>query len=171
MIKYTGIKGALIVNEDESINGVVEDCLLNIKLLKVCSLLITINGIISSCALIPFWKIKSFGEKIMFTGEMIAVKRDEIDGVEHSAAGNYFGKEIVYPTNEKIGDMADVVIEEETGRIRAIIVSRGFVDDVVDGRRVVIIDEKTVFDKDKVIVQESETNIVNEISLKRFLRG
>lgn len=171
MIKYTEIKGAPIVNEDESINGVVEDCLINIKFFKICSLFITIKGIIPSNASIPYWKIKSFDEKIVFSGKPITVKRDEIDGTEHSMVGNYFGKQIVYPMDKKIGDLADVIIEERTGIIKAIILSRGFVDDAVDGRRVVIIDEKAVFKRDKIIIKESETNIVNEISLKRFLRG
>jgi uncharacterized protein YrrD len=171
MIKYTEIKGALIENEDGKINGVVEDCLINIKLLKVCSLMITVNGIIPSCALIPFWKIKSFGKKVVFSGRTIAVKKKELDGIEHSVIGRYFGKEIVYFPNKGIGDLTEVIIEEETGKIKALIASRGIVDDVVDGRRVIITDDKTSFEMDRIIIQESQTNIVNEISLKKILRG
>lgn len=171
MLKYTEIKGALILNEDESINGVIEDCLIDIKLAKVCSLMITVSGIIPSCALIPFEKIKSFGEKVVFSGQTITVKKNELDGIEYSVMGNYYGKEISYPGDKNIGNLSEVIIEDKTGKIKAIIASRGLVDDVVDGRKVILIDDKTIFEKDKIIVQESGTSIVNEISLKRLLRG
>jgi uncharacterized protein YrrD len=80
-------------------------------------------------------------------------------------------REIIDSTGKGIGEMKDVILDEETGIIRAIICSRGFIEDMFDGRRVIIVNENTVFGPDKIITPDNLVNMYNDMSIWKLTRG
>jgi uncharacterized protein YrrD len=67
--------------------------------------------------------------------------------------------------SKEYGSLADVIFDEKTGRIRALVISLGIFDDLVNGRRVVLLDNEDILDSEETIVKNTSLEIINEISI------
>jgi uncharacterized protein YrrD len=62
----------------------------------------------------------------------------------------------------------DMLIDEKTGYIKALICSRGFFDDIFCGRKLIMTDDETTLGTDKIIINDIDIDFTNNISLKNL---
>lgn len=170
MKRYLEIKGIEIKDEKGEAAAVVHDFIIDKKSFMICSLVVIMKKVLTTYGIIPFKNIKSIGKSIVFFGELNTIGKETYENIIPLTLGRIIGMGIVDYSEEKIGDAADIIIDEFTGKLRAIVASRGIVDDLVEGRRVFVIDENTAIDK-KIRIGESSIMMINEVSIKRLLKG
>lgn len=173
MKKYLDIKGKSIVNEMGDVKGIIDDCLVDYNDFKITSLVVTINNIFSfsNCRVIALKSIKCFGDNVVYQGQVSKINKEEHVNIKKNMMGALIGRDIIDNNGYKIGVFSDAILDEVSGKIKAIIASGGIIEDIVEGRRVIIVDEDVNIGKHKIIVNNNYINMYNEIILKRLLRG
>jgi uncharacterized protein YrrD len=83
---------------------------------------------------------------------------------------NYLNRDIIDTSGKRIGNLMDMLIEEKTGAIKALICSRGFFDDIFCGRKLIMTDSNTIFGTDKILINENNIDFTNNISFKNFFK-
>lgn len=171
VIKYLDIKGSCVINEEGEIKGSVEDCIFNNSSKRIHSaIVIKKSPLIHSCV-IKLSDIKHFGDNLIVKGKLYPMERGAIVKNSSRMFNRYINKVIVDSNGDEIGEMKDAIIEEQTGLVKAIICSRGFVDDMLEGRRVVLVNQDTIFGQDKIIISNSSIDIYNDMSIWKLTRG
>lgn len=171
VIKYLDIKGSCVVNETGEIKGTVDDCIFDNSSKRIYSLIvIKKNPLIHTC-IISFRDIKHFGENLITNGKLYPIGRRVIVNNSSILFNSYINKSIVDSNGDEIGEMKDAIIEEQTGLVKAIICSRGFIDDMLEGRRVALVNQDTIFGQDKIIISNSSIDIYNDMSIWKLTRG
>lgn len=170
MKRYLEIKGIDLIDEKGEGAAVVHDIIFNKKNFMICSIVVIMKKVLTTYGVIPFKNIKSIGKSIVFSEELNTIGKETYENIIPFTLGRIIGMSIVDYSGEKIGDAADVIIDEFTGKIKAFVASRGIVDDLVEGRRVFVIDENTAIDKN-IRIGENSIEMINEASIKRLLKG
>lgn len=169
MKKYLDVKGSGVIDEEGNLKGEVEDFIIDTKKRRVCSYILTAKGVFSSHLLITLGDIKSYGDFIVSNGETYPLRRRIIHRNRDIQAKTYIGKEVIDSGGRTFGSLADIIFDERNGDIKAMICSKGFFEDIFEGRRLIIVNEKTLFEKERIIVEESSIDIINNASFKKLL--
>jgi uncharacterized protein YrrD len=169
MKKYLDIRGRNVINDSRSIKGVIDDCILDHNQNKITEVIILYKHFMSTKYFLSLKNIIEFEDYITYSGDMVKINRSTLH--KSFTLQGLIGKEICDERKKKIGNLTDVIFDERTGQIKALICTRGFFDDVFEGRKIVMVDDKTIFNKDKVITRKSSIEMVNEIFFRRFLEG
>lgn len=170
MKRYLEIKGIEIIDENGEGAAVVHDIIFNKKNFMICSLVVIMKKVLTTYGIIPFKNIKSIEKSIVFLGELNTIGKETYENIIPLTLERIIGMSIVDYSGEKAGDAVDIIIDEFTGEIKAFVATRGIVDDLVEGRRVFVIDEDTVIDE-KIRIRKNSIEMINEASIKRFLKG
>jgi uncharacterized protein YrrD len=169
MKKYLDIRGRNVINKNKPTKGVIDDCILDNSQNKITEVIILYKHFMSTMYFLSLKNIIGFEDYITYSGELVKTNKSSLN--KCFTVQSIIGKEIYDEREKKIGNLTDVIFDESTGLVKALICSRGFFDDILDGRKIVMVDNKTIFNKDKVITKRSSIEIVNEISFRRFLEG
>lgn len=170
MKKYIDVRGCSVVDEKGNLYGRVEDSLLDIKKLKIPSFIVLNKNIISNYNLLLLKDIEKYDDVIVIKNRVYSLKRYSVKKFSFVLLNNYIGKEILDLKGKIVGILDDIIFDEFNGDIKALILKRGFFEDLFDGRKVIIINEKTNFGKEKIIVDDENIDITNSISFKNFIR-
>ena len=129
MLRMTGITGLIAVLHGTGRRlGVVERVCLSADGQDVQGLILRKKGFVRRKVYVPFECIALWGEKtVAVTAEqkipLMIRKRQEIEGMS-----------VLDTAGERLGWVTDALVEESAGRVRALEVSRGYVDDFTAGR-------------------------------------
>ena len=75
---------------------------------------------------------------------------------KNSAEEPYIGQKVQSKEGKKLGTVKDLVFNSETGNIEGLEVSRGFLEDIVDGRNIVLMRDGVEFAEEFIIVEGGE---------------
>lgn len=171
VIKYLDIKGCSVINEGGEVKGSVEDCIFDAKSKRIYSSLVIRKNPLLHLFILKFKDIKNVGDNLMTNGELFPIDRSVITKTSNKLFNSYINRMIIDTNGDEVGEMMDAIIEKNTGIVKALICSRGFVEDIIEGRRVILVDNDTIFGQDKIIINNSSINIYNDMSIWKLTRG
>jgi uncharacterized protein YrrD len=170
VIKYLDLKGSEVVSRKGNMKGFIDDCIIDFKSKKICSAVLKKNSIINSFSMIAFNGISNFNEVIVYNGNFYNIDKIIINKCKNCLVNNYLNKDIIDTNGIRIGNLMDMLIDEKTGYIKALICSRGFFDDIFCGRKLIMTDDKTTLGTDKIIINDIDIDFTNNISLKNLFK-
>lgn len=168
MKKYLDLKGKKIVDKTGTAIGTAYDCIIDYKQKKICSLIIYTKKVLSNLSMISYKNISEIGDYIVINDELYNMNKKIFRRHKSGMANALLGKEIINSTGKRLGTLMDIVFDEKDGMLKALICSNGFFDNILEGRKIFIIDEKTKLSRDKIIVSKENFDITNSISFKKF---
>lgn len=171
MIKFLDIRGTAVINEKGEEKGSVLDCLFDRRHGRITSLIIINRTPLSHYYLLRFNDIKSLGDNLMTEKLLHPLRKGIINRKCHIFFGDYIDRAVIDERGDDLGEMKDAIIEKNTGKIKALICTRGFVEDMMEGRRVFLVDRDTVFGRDKIIINNCTLDIYNEMSIWKLTKG
>lgn len=169
MKKFLEIKGLSVVDSGGNTRGIVEDGVIDTKNNRICSLIIIKKGMMSSHFLLSLKNIECIGNTIIANEEIYDLERGVLRRNKGVMMASYIGREILDCGGRILGNLSDLIFDEESGQIRALILTRGLLEDITQGRRIILADEKTSFGEERIMVSENYPEIINDASFKKFL--
>jgi uncharacterized protein YrrD len=170
-MKYLDIKGCCVIDESGEGMGVVGDCIFDSSSKRIYSCIVIKKTPLAHSYILKFNNIKHFGDNLMVKGKLFPVNKNVIVKNSNKMFNSYIDRAVIDSNGNAIGEMKDAIIEEDTGIVKAIICSRGFVEDMMEGRGVILVDQETIFGQDKIIIKDSTINIYNDMSIWKLTRG
>jgi uncharacterized protein YrrD len=168
--KYIDIKGKNVVDNYNNIIGSIDSILIDEKLLKVKSLIVCNMMLVKNFYIIPLKCMKTFREPLRFDRTIYKVKKSMLIKNKNIVFKNYLDIEIVDNAGRKMGKLIDCIFEANSGKIKALVASGGFFEDMFEGRKIIMVNENTRFDLKKIIVDECCFEIKNEVYFKKYLK-
>jgi uncharacterized protein YrrD len=169
--RYLDIRGSSIVNRIGEEKGVIDDCIFDYKSKRVCSLIAESKSIFPHFYAVKFEDIKNIEHVLICDGKLYEIDKGVLNRNKKYMLHSFIDREIIDPTGKAMGEMKDALIDEDNGIIKAIICSRGFIEDMFEGRKVVMINENTIFGPDKIIVSDNFVDMYNDMSIWKMTRG
>jgi uncharacterized protein YrrD len=169
MKKYLDIRGCSVMNSEGNLEGIIEDCIFDIEKKKIYSCVVVKKGIIQKTFLLTLRNIMEYGDIIIFRDETHILKGHAFKRYHMMMLHGLIGKEIVKSDGKRVGNLSDIIFDEETGYIKALVCTRGIFEDITEGRPVIIVDGNTFLGGEHIIVGKDSLNVMNQISLKKFM--
>lgn len=170
MKKYLDIKGCSIVDKNGVIKGVVNDCIIDYKNMKISSIIGIHKQFMTNYCILSLENVECSENNIITKNDAQKISRGMLYKIKNSMLKNLLNKEIVDAKGKSMGNISDIVFDETSGDIKAIICTRGFFDDIFEGRRVIIVDKHILFDKEKIIIKDNSIDMVNDIFFRKFIQ-
>ncbi|WP_168190051.1 PRC-barrel domain-containing protein [Caloramator sp. E03] len=170
MKKYLDVRGCSVVDKKGNIIGRIEDFLIDINKLKIYSFIITTKNIFPTFNLLLIRDVEKYEDVIVIKNDIYKLNQSFIKKYKYIMLQNFMDKEIIDINGKRLGALNDLIFDEFNGELKALICKRGFYEDIFEGRKIIIINEKTVFGKEKIIVDEDDIDITNIISFKNLVR-
>jgi len=152
------VKGVPIISlENDKKLGYVRDPLYDHHQ-HINGFLIDVNGI-------------SFSKKYILLDEVLRLDRNALVIFNENAIKNlprnnnykigingsyFFGKKVQNKEGSNLGIVKDLIFDSDSGKIRGLEISKGFLEDVVDGRNVVMMNNNVEFGEEFIIVEGGE---------------
>ncbi|EYE89661.1 photosystem reaction center subunit H [Fervidicella metallireducens AeB] len=168
MKKYLDLRGINVVDEKGNLKGNVDDCIFDIKRRKIYSLVVSTRSFFSPWFLVSFCNISAINDSVIIRENPFKINKKLVKKNKQFMIQYYIGKEIIDTEGNTLGILSDLIFDEKSGYVKAIICSRGVVDDLIEGRRIIILNDLTVFGREKIIVEKSSMEIINNITLNKF---
>jgi uncharacterized protein YrrD len=169
MKKYLDIKGRSVVDQKGTLLGSVEDCIFDFRTNRLCSLIVAGEGLLSSSSILPLSSVVKLGDTIIYGGSTFRCRRKKLFMNRIITLNEILGKHIINLEGENEGKLADLIIDEDTGEILALICSRGLVEDLVGGRRLVLMRKSTTLINHRILVYKSDMKPLNGTSINRYV--
>lgn len=169
MKKYLDIKGRSVVDRRGNLLGSVEDCIFDARSNRICSLIVEDEGLFSASSILPLSSVVKLGDVIIYGGSTFRCRRKKLFMNRIITLNEILGKHIVNLDGENEGKLADIIIDEYTGDILGLICSRGLVEDLVGGRRLVLMRKSTSLTSYRIMVYKSDMKPLNSTSIKLYL--
>lgn len=164
MKKYLDISGKYIYKEKGKKLGFIENAVLNYKMRKITSYIVLSEGIIPKVFIIPLKDIHYNKEDMFIKKEPVPYKKRIINkNIKYTTKG-IIEREIVNKDNKPIGEIEDILLDHVTGNIKAFICKRGFYDDLVRGKKVILSNKNLEITSEKITANEGSIEIISEIS-------
>lgn len=112
---------------------------------------------------IPYKKIESItSKKVIISSENDIIFPNQITEIEeaHKEAIKIFGFHIYNHEGELVGIIKDIIIQKNTGKVVAFIISEGVYDDLVQGYSLLPIINFVKIQDDNIIIGENELNSI-----------
>ncbi|TDT61993.1 PRC-barrel domain-containing protein [Fonticella tunisiensis] len=169
MKRFLDVKGCSVVDYNGRVRGTVEDSVIDPRNNRICSFIVSGRGVIPSLFVVPLGEIEHYSDCIISKGRFYRINKLALKKSRGLAAHDYIGKEVITNKGELIGNLADIIFDEKVGNIKALICTRGFFEDFLHGRKLIIVDGKTVLGNEKIIIEEGNLDIINDISFKKLM--
>ena len=129
MLRMTEITGLVSVSHGTGRRmGLVEHVALSADGQDVQGLILQRRGLLRRKRYVPFQSIALWGEKT------VSVTAEERIPKSVRKTPDIEGLRVLDTSGERLGWVTDALVEETTGRVLALEVSRGYVDDFISGR-------------------------------------
>lgn len=165
MKRYLDVHGKYIHTSKGKKIGYVENAIFNYKMKKVISYIISNGRMIPKVYIVPLNKITNIKDKMIINTSITSCKKRLINKNICFTIEGVIEKPIFNNDNRFIGEVEDIILDEETGDLKAVICKRGFFDDLIRGKKVLLINNMNI-SKDKITCSEGSIEIINEMSFK-----
>lgn len=165
MRKYLDIHGKNIYTQNGKKIGFIENAVVNFKTKKITSYIVSNGKIIPKIFIIPLNRIVYIDNNMVSIGEITLYRKKLINRNKCFTVEGIISSEITNKESSLLGEVEDIILNESTGELKAIICKRGFFDDLIGGKKVFLINNVEM-QKNKIIVHKGSIEIINQISFK-----
>jgi uncharacterized protein YrrD len=169
-MKYLDIKGCNIIDKNGALIGVVKDCLVDFKNMKISSIICVHKQFMTKYCILSLKSIECCENNIITREDAEKVSRGMLKKFKHEMLEDLLNKEIMDVNRKNIGNVSDIVFDEISGDIKAFICSRGFFDDIFEGRKVIFVDKQTSLNRGKIVINNNSIDMVNDIFFRKFIQ-
>jgi len=169
MKKYLDIKGRSVVDRRGNLLGSVEDCIFDARSNRICSLIVEGEALFSVSSILPLSSVIKIGDVIIYGGSTFRCRRKKLFMNKIITLNEILGKHILNFEGENEGRLADFIIDEFAWEIVGLICSRGLVEDLVGGRRLVLMRKSTSLTNHRIMVYKSDIKPLNSTTIRRYL--
>lgn len=170
MLRYLDLKGSGVFCKEVNKCGIVDDCVFNPLNMKVYSLIVKCQNFFPSNYLLPLKAVIEYGDEITYEGELYKITKKSLKSNSIFLLQSIIGFNVINNAGEDLGLIVDIMFDGKDGKISSLICSQGLLEDVVNGRRVVLVDNNVIFKEKKIIIDSCSDNLRNEIFIKRFFK-
>ncbi|KRQ86878.1 PRC-barrel domain protein [Caloramator mitchellensis] len=167
MLKILEIKGRKVYYEKNEI-GNVENAIVDYRTKRITSLIIKPLDEKGIVFLSKINNLEIINDMVYLKNEPYRVNMNSIKKAEVFFITNLFGKSVYDKDKREIGSIVDIVLEKNSGDIIAFIVSMGFYDDLITGRKLVFLKKEDLLKNGRAFVEGSNIEMINQISLWSF---
>lgn len=167
MLKFLELKGKNVYFENNSI-GTIENAIMHYRLKRLTSILIKPVNEKGIIYLSKTNNIKVENDFVYIIKAPFKVNINHIKKVEDNFVTNLISKSVFDKDKREIGSIVDIILDEDTGNIKALIVSMGFYDDIITGRKLVIVKEEDSLESERAYVNGNQIEMINQISTRLF---
>lgn len=165
-MKYLDLKGCALKGKRGDVKGVISDLIIDKNKQKVYSIIIEQKKtVFSHFFILKLSDIKLENNLIVSNYKPYSINSSIINSYKNNFFNNLLDKPIIDKDENELGLLKDIIIDEKDGAIKAFICSRGVIEDMVDGRRVILLDASTKFYSDKILTKSQNFSIYNDMSL------
>ncbi|KMT21298.1 PRC-barrel domain-containing protein [Clostridium cylindrosporum] len=164
MRKYLDIHGKNLYNKYHKKLGFIDNGIIDYKSRKITSYIVSDGGIVTKVYIAPLSNIEYKKDEIVTGSSLIPCKKKLIKKNYRYTVEGILGREVVNEDGRIVGEVEDVILNHITGDIKAIICKRGFFDDLVQGKKIMLINDNLEIKEDKIIASKSSVEIISEIS-------
>lgn len=169
MKKYLDIKGRNVVDCQGTLLGSVEDCIFDSRTNKICSLIVSSSRLFSSSSILPLSCVLKLGDTIIYNGGAFSCKRKRLFMKRIITLNEILGKQIINLEGINEGHVADLIIDDYDWEIVGLVCSRGLVEDMLGGRRLVLMSRNIILINDKILVQRGSIKPFNCASVNHYI--
>lgn len=169
-MKYLDIRGKTVIDNQHNVLGRVDNLIVDLKNMKIRSLVICNTIFLNSYYIISFKDIKFSNEFIELDKKMYKIKKSILIKNKEIILQNHMDKEILDVMGRKLGKLIDIVIDLINGKFIALIASGGFFEDLFEGRKIIPVSNNTVIKQKKIIVDECSFSFKNDAYFKKYLK-
>ena len=169
MRKYLDIHGKYIYSQKGRKLGFIDNAIISYKYKAITSYIVSSGGLISKIYIVPLKNVHYKDEKIFINTKALKCKKRKLKRLLKYSAECLINKKILNKENKFLGEVEDFIIDCKTGNIKAFICERGFFDDILTGKKVILINNVDMF-LDKVVAYKDDVEIINEIAFKNYSR-
>lgn len=173
-MNFTEVKGSYVKeNKNRKIFGECTDIIVNRYEKRVEGFVVSPKGFFKKDIILPIKAVKSIADMILFESVDKIVSDEELNKIEKILKENYtiINKKVITNKGKVLGRVNDVIFDDNTGKLEALILSDGIVSDLNYGRKRVNLNIYYSMDEEKIIIknydryiEESLGGIINKIS-------
>lgn len=170
MERYLDIKSRKVIDSGGNLRGTAESLIIDIRNKRINGLLVCNAGLIRNLYMIPIKDIKDFNDPIIFERKIYKVKKSILFDNKEIILQSHIDKDIMDFKGEELGKLTDVIIDLKNYKLRALISSCGFFEDLFDGRKIIGINENTRFHRKCILVDECNFEMKTDVYYKKYLK-
>lgn len=166
MRKYLDIHGKKVYSKCGKKLGFIDNAIFHYKTNKITAYILSNGGMIPKIYILPIKKVLYDNENIFSSGTPVLYKKRLIKKYYKYTLEGITGGDVVNNDGKLIGEVEDIIFNRVTGKVEALICKRGFFDDLINGKKVMLLNSNLVILPDKIISSSSSVEIISEISFK-----
>jgi uncharacterized protein YrrD len=149
--------------------GVVADIIFKPGQQKIKGLLVSSEGFVERKKHIPLERVRTIGRHVVIVDEPLQNDGQAgglpIEGNEEYG-NRILGRQLLRGDGQELGLISDIILDPNDGRIEGFEISRGLIDDLLEGRYILPYDASNSISEDAVIVSMEQTQ-----QIKAYNRG
>lgn len=166
MRKYLDVHGKKVHIKGGKKLGFIDNAIFNYKSNKITSYILSDGGVFPKVYMLPLKKVYYDKESIFTKDYPTKYKKRLLKKCYKYTLEGILQREIINEDKKIIGEVEDVIYNEETGKVRALICKRGFFDDLIGGKKIMLLNSNLVILPDKIVSFKGSIEIISEISFK-----
>ncbi|MEG0371517.1 MAG: PRC-barrel domain-containing protein, partial [Clostridium sp.] len=146
--------------------GFIENGFIDFKSRRLVSIIVSDGRLFPKLCIVPLKNIVYDKNRIYMSGPECHIKRKIYNRNIRFTIEGMIGRDVTNNDGKIIGEVEDVILNHLSGELKAIICKRGFYDDLIRGKKVMLINEGLIIREDRVIVSKSSIEMVCVMSFK-----
>lgn len=170
MIKLNEVLSKDVINYSGKKSGKVVDVIYDKKTMKIRYLVVASKkGLFKKHYLFKLNQINVVSDVILISNTDICISRVKLRMLKKYSLKQRLDQIVYSKDAQVLGNLKDVVFNHLTGEINALIITNGAINDLINGRRIVLVDKNTKFAKN-IIIANDDFEILNQATIKGLLR-
>ncbi|MEF9935386.1 MAG: PRC-barrel domain-containing protein [Clostridium sp.] len=167
MLKYLDLHGKDIYTSDNRCIGFIDNGIVDFKSKSIRSIIISNGRLFPSLYIAPFKNVVFMKDRIILSERPFKMRRRKLSRALCYSLEGVIGRDILDGDGVLLGEVEDVVFDPSKGSIKAVICKRGFYDDLIRGKKVMLVNEGFIIRKDSLIAPKSSIEMICEISFSK----
>lgn len=170
MIKLNEVLSKDVINYSGKKSGKVIDVIFDKKRMKIRYLVVVSKkGIFKKYYLFKLNQVNVVSDVIIISNIDSCISRVKLRLLKKYSLKDRLGQMVYSKDAQILGNLKDIVFNNITGEINAFILTNGAINDLVNGRKIVLADKTTKFNK-KFITVNDDFEVLNQATIKGLLR-
>ncbi|SHE66780.1 MULTISPECIES: PRC-barrel domain-containing protein [Caloramator] len=170
MKRLTDILNKKVVTYSGEDLGKIIDVLFDCRKLNVTGYIISKRrGILSRYYFVTPKQINIVSDVIIISNLDKNLSKIKYKVIRKLSLAERLGNSVFSKNTSYLGSLKDIIFDEYTGEIKALCVTNGILNDLINGRNIILVDKDTKF-KSKFIIVNDDIRILNKASINKILR-
>jgi uncharacterized protein YrrD len=171
--KIADILGMRVVDNRGNLVGSIEKAVFTRDRSRLLGVLVKAGRMSKNTLAIRFQDIISIGDDAVIINQGAAVDPSRLVEIANALDEhvNITGYNVYTDSGDQMGTIKDIMIDERSGKVQGFLVAADLIEDLVNGRRMLTLDQRAVISEDRVIIPDENYQNIGafDVGLKRFL--